>query len=228
MKLTLPVALSFNAGYVDTSGFLALQGLFTAHVTGNFVTFGAAMVHGTSGALTKLLALPVFCVVVIVSRLLGPALAARGLPDLRILMGLKVLLLAMAAALFIGVGPFPNSDAAPAMLAGMLLVAAMAIQNGIHRTHLTDAAPSTLMTGSTTQIMVDITDLMRGVAEPQRQAVHARLKKLAFNVVAFAIGCGIAALVYVLSGMWVFLLPPLVALAAFALPNATPVPAAKP
>ena len=37
------------AGYVDTAGYLALQGLFTAHVTGNFVTIGASLISGTSG-----------------------------------------------------------------------------------------------------------------------------------------------------------------------------------
>jgi uncharacterized membrane protein YoaK (UPF0700 family) len=46
--LLLPLALSLTAGYVDTAGFLALQGLFTAHVTGNFVTLGASLALGTS------------------------------------------------------------------------------------------------------------------------------------------------------------------------------------
>ena len=39
--------------------YRALQGLFTAHVTGNFVTICAALVFGTSGIIAKLLALPV-------------------------------------------------------------------------------------------------------------------------------------------------------------------------
>ncbi len=52
MRPTVAQFMSLNGGYVDTAGYLALQGLFTAHVTGNFVTFGAAIVHGTSGALS--------------------------------------------------------------------------------------------------------------------------------------------------------------------------------
>ena len=54
MKIALPTLLSFNGGYVDTAGYLALQGLFTAHVTGNFVTIAAALAFGTSGVVTKL------------------------------------------------------------------------------------------------------------------------------------------------------------------------------
>jgi uncharacterized membrane protein YoaK (UPF0700 family) len=56
-----------------------LQGLFTAHVTGNFVTLGASLVLGTSGALAKLLALPVFCAVVIAARWLGTLLSHRSM-----------------------------------------------------------------------------------------------------------------------------------------------------
>src|SRR6201746_2818607 len=93
LRPTLPLLLSLNAGFVDTAGFLALQGLFTAHVTGNFVTLGASLVLGTSGAVAKLLALPVFCLVVIATRLLSSALLRRDRPALKILLGLKVVLL---------------------------------------------------------------------------------------------------------------------------------------
>lgn len=43
MQLNLTKILSFNAGYVDTASFLALHGLFAAHVTGNFMTLGGSM-----------------------------------------------------------------------------------------------------------------------------------------------------------------------------------------
>src|SRR6201994_3766930 len=71
LRSFVPLLLSLNAGYVDTAGFLALQGLFTAHVTGNFVTLGASLVLGTSGAVAKLLALPVFCLVIVLTRILS-------------------------------------------------------------------------------------------------------------------------------------------------------------
>jgi uncharacterized membrane protein YoaK (UPF0700 family) len=69
MKPSLSTLLSFNGGYLDTAGYLALQGLFTAHVTGNFVTIGAALAFGTSGVIAKLLALPAFCLTIVAARL---------------------------------------------------------------------------------------------------------------------------------------------------------------
>src|SRR5262252_8728226 len=102
----LPLLLSLAAGYVDTAGFLALQGLFTAHVTGNFVTLGASLVLGTSGALAKLLALPVFCAVVIAVRLLATLLSKFWRPVLEVLLGFKILLLIAGAAPAISSGPF--------------------------------------------------------------------------------------------------------------------------
>ena len=217
MKLTLPQLLSVNAGYVDTAGFLALHGLFTAHVTGNFVTFGAAIVLGTSGALAKLLALPMFCVVVILTRILGYGLARRGLPALRTMLLLKLLLLIAAAALAIRLGPFASGNGWPALVTGMTLVSAMAIQNAVHRIHLPSAPPTTLMTGTTTQIMIDLADLMRGLPPAIGTATRSRLLRMSSSVAAFAVGCAAAALVYGAVQVWCFLAPPLLGLCAFLL-----------
>jgi Protein of unknown function (DUF1275) len=124
-RATIPLLLSLNAGYVDTAGFLALQGLFAAHVTGNFVTLGASLALGTSGAIAKLLALPVFCAVVIVSRLLDTVLSNRIGIVFEVLLGLKVLLLIGGAALAIKWSPIHDGDSWHAILTG-ILVAAMA------------------------------------------------------------------------------------------------------
>ena len=208
----LPLLLSLNAGFVDTAGFLALQGLFTAHVTGNFVTLGASLVLGTSGAIAKLLALPVFCAVVVAARLFGTWLSNRSVRSaFEILLGVKVLLLTVGAALAIHFGPFHNGDSGAAIVTGMVLVAAMAIQNAVHRVHLGSDPPSTLMTGTTTQIMLDLADQIYprvGAAAP----AGSRPARLSINVVVFAIGCGAAALLFMRLGVWCFVVPPVVAL----------------
>ncbi len=55
------VLLAFVAGYVDTATFLRVSELFSAHITGNFVVFAIALVHGVKGVdWLKLIALPVF------------------------------------------------------------------------------------------------------------------------------------------------------------------------
>jgi uncharacterized membrane protein YoaK (UPF0700 family) len=213
-RIPLPLLLSLNAGFVDTAGFLALQGLFTAHVTGNFVTFGAALVFGTSGAVAKLLALPVFCVVVVATRLSSSALQRGKLPALGILLGLKVILLAAGAALAIHFGPFSNGDAWQAVVTGMVLVAAMAIQNAVHRIHLGSAPPSTLMTGTTTQIMIELADMLQASRLDNAGYPPGRLLGMSANIAVFATGCAAAALLYASVGVWCFVVPPLLGIAA--------------
>ena len=211
----LPLVLSFNAGFVDTAGFLALQGLFTAHVTGNFVTLGASLVLGTSGTIAKLLALPVFCAVVIASRWFGTLLSHRARHPFVPLLVMKILLLAVGAALAIHFGPFHDGDAWQAIVTGMVLVAAMAIQNAVHRVHLAGSPPSTLMTGTTTQIMLDIAD--RIYPRQGAQVERARLIQMSINVVVFALGCAAAALLYARFGVWCFVVPPVVAVVSLIL-----------
>jgi uncharacterized membrane protein YoaK (UPF0700 family) len=212
MKPTLPTLLSLNAGFVDTAGFLALHGLFTSHVTGNFVTFAAAMVLGTTGAVGKLLALPVFCLFVFLTRLFGDGLRRRERSALAPALALKLALLLAAAGMASYFGPFPDGDTLPALATGMSLVAAMAIQNAVHRVHLSDAPPSTVMTMTTTQIMIDIADIFSGAATEVTATARARLARMSVSVAAFVIGCATAAALYAFYGMWCFLAPPVLAI----------------
>jgi uncharacterized membrane protein YoaK (UPF0700 family) len=209
VHITVPRLLSVNAGFMDTAAFLALKGLFTAHVTGNFVTLGAALVTGTSGALAKLLALPVFCIVVIAVRLFSYRLQARSHPAASTLLVTQLLLMILGALLATSLGPFASADGFPALATGMTLVAAMAVQNAAHRVHFPSAPPSTVMTGTTTQIMMDLGDLIHGVAPDKRAATRERLRQMTMSVLAFALG----ALAYALLGVWCFWAPPLLLLA---------------
>ena len=226
MKFSVPVFLSFNAGYVDTAGFLALQGLFTAHVTGNFVTLGAALVLGTSGVLAKLLALPVFCIVVLAARLLSPSLPGLGLPVLRTMLWLKLVLLAAGAVMAIAIGPGRQGSEPAVVVTGMLLVAAMAIQNAVSRIHLGASPPTTLMTGTTTQMMIDIADLLRGMPAEERAAAQARLSRMGANVGAFAAGCAAGAILFSQLKMLCFVVPPLLAVVPILMPATREKPAA--
>jgi uncharacterized membrane protein YoaK (UPF0700 family) len=212
---SLATLLSFNAGYVDTAGFLALHGLFTAHVTGNFVTLGAALVLGTGGTIAKLLALPVFCVVVVAARLLHYVLVNCDVRVLRAILLLQTLLLLIGAALAWCHGPFADGDSGAAIATGLVLVAAMAMQNAAQRVHLAKMPPTTLMTGTTTQIMLDLADKLHGVDGEQKAAVDQRLSRMAASVGAFALGCAAGAVFYHVFDVKCFLLLPVVALLGY-------------
>jgi uncharacterized membrane protein YoaK (UPF0700 family) len=230
MKPTVPTLLSFNGGYVDTVGYLSLQGLFTAHVTGNFVTIGAALVFGTSGIVAKLLALPVFCTVIVVTRLVSFNLPARW-PVFETMLTLQLLLLLVAAVLAIAMGPFANCDTGRIIIVDMTLVSAMAIQNAANRIHLSGSPPTTIMTSTTTQMTIDVAELIRGVPGVARDAIRSRLRHMGAAVVGFALGAAAGALLFHAVGKWCFALPPVVALLSRisakswqAPPAATPAP----
>jgi uncharacterized membrane protein YoaK (UPF0700 family) len=220
MRPSLPILLSFNGGYVDTAGYIALQGLFTAHVTGNFVTIGSALVFGTSGVIAKLLALPVFCAVIVITRLASFRLP-RSRSALQTMLTVKLVLLTLGTYLAIRLGPFVNGDSWSAILTGMTFVSAMAIQNAVHRIHLGTAPPTTLMTGTTTQMMIDIADAIRGLSPDTQDPTLGRLQHMAIAVLTFAFGAAAAAYLFSQLGSWCFVVPPLVALAARLSANST-------
>lgn len=215
MKLpSLPILLSFNGGYIDTLGFLSLSGLFTAHVTGNFVTLGATMAHGLDGAWSKLLALPMFCLIVFVSRVICLKLQSHEVSPIRPMLVVKLILLAVVAAMAFISGPFNGDSGTVTFLVAMILISAMAIQNGLNKAHLVKAPPSTLMTGTTTQIMLDLGDIVAKSKPEEIGAAKARVKKMGAAVITFAAGCGIGAAAFMFVPVAAFSLPVVLAIVA--------------
>jgi len=181
----LGLALAFVAGFVDTLGFVALAGLFTAHVTGNFVLIGAAWAQPAGGSvLHKLLAFPAFIVAVAFAHLLARRLGRQGRSPLR-------RLLALQATLLTGFGIVGHvavplaADGNAAAWAGMLGAAAMGLQNAQGRSGLAGFVPTTVMTGNVTQLVTLALDRWAGAPSA---APPGRLRELAGATVAFALG----------------------------------------
>ena len=201
-RLAVAALLSFNGGFVDTVAFLGLQGLFVSHVTGNFVTLGAALVLGSYGVLNKLLALPAFIAVIAAARLFGNMLRARDLPVLRIMLAIEVILLGVFFVLAVALGPFKDADSPPALLTGFAGIAAMGLQNALQRVHLANVPPTTIMTGSTTQAALDAVDLLAGGGAGNLQPTRTRLVRLTMIILLFACGCAMGASLFWLVGFW--------------------------
>ena len=155
------ISLGFLAGYVDTLGFIALFGLFTAHVTGNFVLIGAALADASRmSILLKFLAFPAFIAGVAITRLMVLAVERRAGPSLTLAMLLQWALLAGFMVLGILAEPIGKDVSSMAMAAGLLGTAAMGVHAPqplllAHLAHLHDD-------GNVTQIVIDPVDVLRG------------------------------------------------------------------
>lgn len=198
--------MAFVAGFVDTLGFVALFGLFTAHVTGNFVLIGASLAGGsTAGLLAKLLALPIFIVAAAIATLVIRSREQHGRSAARIIIALQIILLAAFAALGIAATPITDPAALLPLLAALVGVAAMAVQNAASRLVFARAAPSTVMTGNVTQLVIDMVDVLRGNAR-----ARGGLRRFGPPVLAFALGAAGGAAGYLWVGFAALALPVIV------------------
>jgi uncharacterized membrane protein YoaK (UPF0700 family) len=124
---------------------------------------------------------------------------------------LQTVLLAVAALVAARFGPFGDADGAPALTVGMTLVSAMAIVNAAQRIHLSKSPPLTIMTGNTTQIMIDVADWLAHRHTELAPEVRSRMGRMTVSVLVFATGCAGGALAYAWLGTWCFCLPVLLA-----------------
>jgi uncharacterized membrane protein YoaK (UPF0700 family) len=201
--------LAFLSGFVDTAAFIHMQGLFVAHVTGNFVLLGAAAVAGGGAAVAgkgpeilQLAALPVF----FVAAMLTGALAMRLSPE----RGLAVILWS-AALLMIGVGGVSAGLGAGPWdgLSAMVLIAAMGMLNAAHRLNAGMGPPFAVMTGNVAALAIRAAVLLHLAPRPTEGGGGAGEIKMLRAVIGFAAGCAAGAVAQLWLGLAAVAIPAL-------------------
>lgn len=220
----LTAILGWVAGYIDTLGFVGLNGLFTAHVTGNLIVAGAEVVGtGEEDVWVRLAVIPVFMVAVACtvaywrSRRCQPAS----------LLWFEALFLLIFLMVSVGLIPQPNQPipAGTLFIVGSAGIFAMGIQNALMKEAFGTLAPTTVMTGNLTQFVIDLSQWL-GLSYPDgaenqpssREALRKRMLKFGSALLGFVVGAATGALGLVLVGFWAIALPTItVALLAFSL-----------
>ena len=192
-----PVLLTMVGGAIDTIGFIALFGFFTAHVTGNLVLAGAALVKGGTGVWIKLAAIPLFILTVVITKLLIDRSQVKHKTLSYLFLFEAIFLCAfMVAGLYFE--PFKNADAITVAITGGLGLIALAIRNTSSKTLIKNISPSTMMTGNTTQLGIDISNYVR-----DRSPDNSKKLKHSFSIVmSFVIGAFFGAFLYVYLDFW--------------------------
>jgi uncharacterized membrane protein YoaK (UPF0700 family) len=198
--------LAFVAGYIDAVGFSALFGQLPAHITGSFVMIGIALVKEADHLLASLLSLPIFVISIACTRFAEIFLRNRRLPVASVLCFSESLLLVVFMASGLCADPSMPSHSPTALLTGCLAVAAMGIQNAMSRTVLMETGPTTVMTGNTAQLVIDVVDLSR--ADPaQKNVIKHRIVKAIAAVTGFTAGVIGGSLAHAYVSLWSVTLP---------------------
>ncbi|OAJ61686.1 hypothetical protein A6V36_23320 [Paraburkholderia ginsengiterrae] len=201
--------LAAIAGFVDTLSFVALFGLFTAHVTGNFVLIGAGIAGFGRGVLLKLIVFPAFIGGVVVS-----AMLIRSLSEQHARHGARLLHAVQAVLMFgyclagVWATPISQPESLSVTVAGIVGAFAMGMQNAHPKLIKRSSVPSTVMTGNVTQAILDVVDMLSaGTTESMRATARARFATMMPAIVAFAIGAAVGALGYRYAGFWALIAP---------------------
>jgi len=199
--------LALVAGFCDTATFIHMGGVFSAHVTGNFVLFAAALAQGVQGDdYLKIVTFPVFIFGVAVAILIAGRNASPLRKVKRILLMMTLLLLVAAMLALTGNQELPGVQlGSDDVLITMLVVTAMAMQNSIHR--FIKGPMTTVMTGTVMNTTARFVSrhVLQNDADPQ-QAPATQVKPL-MMIAAFVLGCVIAGFLTVKFGLASIIVP---------------------
>jgi len=197
----ISIGLAFIAGFADVASFVGADGIFCAHVTGNFVVLAADLARGArADEWLKLATFPLFVITVLVTTKVH---VLRKPHTARLLLLLAAGFLgaaALAGALIPSGGPGLGRSAVVA-----LLVVAMGVQNATHRLHPALGPMTTVMTGNVTGFLVETIAPGPPESAPKHRAGG-------WIIVAFAAGCAAGAFGVAHGGFAVLAIPAAVTL----------------
>jgi hypothetical protein len=130
---------------------------------------------GGETRVAEMISVPVFIVMVGITVLIAGGLESIGLASLRPLLLLQFLLLAGCLVICVAAGPYIEPNATNAILAGMLGVSAMAVQNALVQISPKGAPSTAVMTSNVTRLggaRLGKSDLHLGPACAARTGAH--------------------------------------------------------
>jgi len=212
--LLFPAVLSLIAGSVDIISFLGLDGLFNAHITGNLVIIAAHMIAGQAANMALLLSVPIFILVLALTSLLAAGLERAGIASLRPLLLLQFLLIAGFLTLCIAEGSHMDLNVTNGIVAGLLGVSAMAVQNALVQISLRGVPTTAVLTTTVTRFTVDATHVLLNRSAADVTTARGRMKRSWPAIVGFTAGAAVGATFFATAGLWSLILPTALALVA--------------
>lgn len=191
--------LALVAGYVDTTGFIALGQVFLAHVTGNLVLIGAGAAGDPVGSLAlQLLVPPLFVTGVIVGWLISRREGRNVSVGLATGECLALVACGLLGATTIAGAPSTlNAPFVVTIAFGTVAMGLHSMLGRVLRIRLTN-----VMTGNITQLTVDLMRTITGERDQLPEVFHS----LAL-VVSFAVGTVLAGLIVPRVGLGSLLIP---------------------
>ena len=200
----LPALLAVVAGMVDLIGFLNLGNVFTAHITGNLVVLGAALVRGGPINLAPALAIPTFAVTVATIWLFAPTMAARNGGLRQRLLFAQFWLLAAVFIFSVITQPSEDPHGLAAGLGVLIAASAMACQNAMLHMTVTGAPSTAVMTGNLVSGVLGLLDAFSPDASTRGNAA-GRISGFLPLLVGFFFGCVVAAAAVSLLRDWAWI-----------------------
>ena len=201
----LSILLTFCAGYCDAATFFGGQGIFSTHITSNFIVFVYDVLSKADAkSWLKLVTLPVF----VIASFTAESIFSKTKNANRLLL-IEGLLLLLAGTVSIIFKLWHVSTLWDVYLCTFTTVFAMSLQSAYSRVFSASSyGPTTAMTGNVTQLAIDIEKIVK-----LNGAVNRRdLKKQATLVCGFFAGAVVGGIVAKEAGLAAVVIPAIIIL----------------